>query len=149
MKSKNLRKGFDYIGITCVFICHDGKGNILMHKRSKNCRDEIGCWDAGGGALEFGETFEEGVKREIKEEYCSDVINLKFLGPHNIIREHNREKTHWVALLFMAQVDPTQVKIGEPKSMDEIGWFSEDNLPTPLHSAFLPFFKIVKSKLKS
>lgn len=40
-------KGIDYIGITCIFFCHDGNGKILMHKRSKNCRDEIGNWDIG------------------------------------------------------------------------------------------------------
>jgi ADP-ribose pyrophosphatase YjhB (NUDIX family) len=40
-----------------------------MHCRSKNCRDEQGCWDCGGGSMEFGETFEETVKREVEEEY--------------------------------------------------------------------------------
>lgn len=39
---KDLQRGIDFIGITCVFYCHDGQGNFLMHKRSKNCRDEIG-----------------------------------------------------------------------------------------------------------
>ncbi len=51
-----MKKGIDYIGVTCVFYCHDGKGKLLLHKRSENCRDEKGRWDCGGGAMELGET---------------------------------------------------------------------------------------------
>ncbi len=44
-----MKRGFDYIGVTCVFYCYDKKGRLLLHKRSNKCRDEIGRWDAGGG----------------------------------------------------------------------------------------------------
>ena len=44
-----MQKGIDFIGITTVFFCHDGKGKFLMAKRSKNARDEHGRWDIGGG----------------------------------------------------------------------------------------------------
>ncbi len=144
---REFLKGVNYIGVTCVFFCHDGQGNFLMHQRSQNCRDEQGRWDVGGGALEFGETFEEGAIREIKEEYCCNVLDLKFLGAHNALRSHLEQKTHWIALLFAARVDPNQVKIGEPQKMDKIGWFSENNLPSPLHSFFPPLFEVAKKEL--
>lgn len=145
---KELKTGVDYIGVTCVFFCHDGKGNLLLHKRSENCRDEIGNWDVGGGSLEFGETFEEGVRREIKEEYCCEVLDLKFVGIKNVLRKnHKNQKTHWIALLFAAKVSPSQVKIGDPIAMDELGWFSENNLPTPIHSFFQPCYELVKEEL--
>ena len=142
---KELKKGVDYIGVTCVFFCHDGKGNLVMHKRSQNCRDERGNWDVGGGSLEFGESFEEGVKREIKEEYSCDVLDLKFVEARNVLRKnHDNKKTHWIALLFVAKVDPEQVKIGDPDAMDEIGWFSENNWPKPMHSYFDSCYDIIK-----
>lgn len=147
-KKSELKKGVDFIGVTCVFFCHDGKGNFLMHKRSKSCRDEWGNWDVGGGSLEFGESFEEGVRREIKEEYSCDVLDLKLVGPQNILRKLRNRKTHWVALLFLAQVDPKQVQIGEPDYMDEIGWFSEGNWPEPIHSNFHISHQMVKDYLK-
>lgn len=115
----DLKRGVDYIGITCVFYCHDGKGNLLLHKRSNKCRDEIGNWDTGGGSMEHGETFEQAVRREVKEEYCVDIIDLKHLGVNNVIRKNGKQKTHWVAVLFAAQVDPKKVKIGEPEKMVE------------------------------
>ncbi len=61
----NLKPGVDYIGVTTSFYCNDGKGNFLLHKRSKNTRDENGRWDPGGGQLEFGEKPEKGVLREV------------------------------------------------------------------------------------
>ena len=60
----DLKKGVDFTGVAIVFICHDGNGNILMHKRSQNCRDEQGRWDIGGGSLEFGHLVEDTLKRE-------------------------------------------------------------------------------------
>ena len=68
-KVTDAKRGVDYIGVVCCFFCHDGNGKLLMHKRSKNCRDEIGVWDCGGGAMEFGEDFEQAARREIGEEY--------------------------------------------------------------------------------
>lgn len=142
---KELKKGVDFIGVTCVFFCHDGKGNLLMHKRSQNCRDERGNWDVGGGSLEFGESFEEGTRREIKEEYCCDVSDLKFVEARNVLRvNHENKKTHWIALLFVAKVDPKQVKIGEPDAMEEIGWFTEKSWPEPMHSYFYSCYGVVR-----
>ena len=130
------KRGVDYIGVTVNFYCHDGKGNILMHKRSKKCRDEIGNWDPGGGSMEHGETFEQAVRREVKEEYGVEILQLKHLGVNNVLRKNGNQKTHWVAIVFAAQVNPKQFKIGEPEKMADIGWFSLTNLPSPLHSMF-------------
>ncbi len=67
-KTHGLKRGEDYIGVTCVFFCHDGNGRFLLHKRSEKCRDEQGRWDCGGGSMEHGETFEQAVCRESGEE---------------------------------------------------------------------------------
>lgn len=147
MKKKDLQRGVDYIGVTVVFYCHDGKGNFLMHKRSINCRDEIGCWDVGGGSMEFGETFEDAVRREIREEYCCEVKKLNFVTSYNVLRKNGGKNTHWIALIFTARLDPKKVSIGEPDYMEEIGWFNLNNLPEPLHSQFYTFFDLIKKHL--
>ncbi len=139
-----MKQGFDYIGVTTVFYCHDGKGKLLLHKRSQTCRDEKGKWDCGGGALKFGETWEQGIRRELKEEYCCKALKLQFAGVNNVLRTHEGRITHWIAILFAVQVDPKEVKIGNKRKMKQIGWFKLSNLPKPLHSMLRPHLQYVK-----
>ena len=141
------KKGQDFTGVSVVFICHDGKGNILMNQRSKNCRDEQGNWDIGAGSLEFGHKVEDTLKREIKEEYCTDVLGYEFLGFRDIHRDNNGRNTHWISLDFKVHVDRSKVQIGEPHKADAIGWFARDKFPTPLHSQLPKFLEKYKDKL--
>jgi ADP-ribose pyrophosphatase YjhB (NUDIX family) len=129
-----MRAGIDYIGITVVFFCHDGNGNVLLHKRSENCRDEVGRWDCGAGRVEHGETFEEALHREIKEEYGAVPREVIFAGANNVLRNQEDKTTHWVALTHAVLVDPSEVVNGEPHKIEELGWFPFDDMPEPLHS---------------
>lgn len=131
-----MKIGFDYIGITTPFYCHNGNGKLLMHKRTNKCRDEHNKWDAGSGKLEFGLSLEENVLKEILEEYgCSGLIEEQ-MPPQDIFRDQNGLKTHWVAIPFFIKVNPLEVKNNEPEKMEQLGWFSIDNLPEPLHTGF-------------
>lgn len=137
-----MKAGIDYIGITTPFYCNDGKGKFLLNKRSIHCRDEQGTWDPGGGQLEFGETLEQSVLREVREEYrCASTIQ-EALPPHSILRVHNGQNTHWLAIPFFILVDPSKVKNNVPEKIDEIGWFPLDALPKPLHTGFAYSLKI-------
>jgi len=144
---KDAKRGVDYIGVTNVFFCHDGQGNLLLHKRSAACRDEQGRWDCGGGAMEFGETFEQAVAREIREEYGVEPLELVRATTANVLRENNGVKTHWIAVIHVAKVDPADVRINEPEKMDEIGWFKVGELPEPLHSVLMRHFDLVKDHI--
>lgn len=131
-----MQKGFDFIGVAVVYFCHDGKGNYLFAKRSQGARDEPGTWDTGGGGLEFGETVEECLAKEIKEEYCADILQSQFLGYRDVFRDHDGRPTRWIAFHFKVLIDPAQAKIGEPHKFDELRWFRLDHLPpvSELHS---------------
>lgn len=131
-----MKQGIDYIGVNCVFFCHDGNGNILLHKRSQACRDEHGAWDCGAGAVEHGETFEQTIRRELQEEYGAVPLAIQYVGTRNLIRElAHGQKSHWILNVHLVLVDPQEVKIGEPEKMEEFGWFSIEALPSPRHSA--------------
>ncbi len=144
----DFKKGFDYIGVCVVYFCHDGKGNFVMAKRNNNTRDEHGLWDIGGGGIDFGDSIEDTIRKEIKEEYCTNVLKIEFLGYRDVHRKHKDKETHWVALDFKVLIDPQKVKIGEPDKFDEIGWFTLDNIPKNIHSQLPTFFKLHHNKLK-
>ncbi|MDQ5950165.1 MAG: 8-oxo-dGTP diphosphatase [Patescibacteria group bacterium] len=142
-----MKKGQDFTGVSVVYFCHDGKGNVLLNKRGENCRDEKGVWDCGGGGLEFGDKVEETLKKEIAEEYCTDVLGFEFLGYRDVHREHGSQKTHWIALDFKVLVDREKVSNGEPHKFDEVCWFPISALPTPLHSQLPHFLEKYKGRL--
>lgn len=144
-----MKKGEDYVGVTLSFFCHDGKGNFILAKRSTNCRDEHGRWDFGGGSVEHGDTVEERLRQEIKEEYCTDVLSFEFLGYRDIHREHDGKQTHWISLDFKVLVDPAQVRNGEPHKFDDLGWFTLDALPSPLHSQAGAWQKLYFERLRT
>lgn len=75
------------------------------------------------------------------------VLNLKHASTHNVLRRNGKTKTHWLALLFVAQVDPKKAKIGDPEKMDGLAWFNNQKLPNPLHSMLLEHLEMVKAEI--
>ncbi len=136
--------GTDYTGIVVCALVHDGKGNILLLKRGNGARDEHGAWDICGGALDFGEAIEDGLRREIKEELATEPEQIKFMRPLSVVRKQNGAKTHWLALCHAVRVKPSTVTLAEPHKFDELGWFSTGSLPNPLHSQFHKILAMAK-----
>ena len=124
-----MQRGVDYIGTTVRFFCHDGNGKLFLARRSKNTRDEHGRWDPGGGGLKHGESVEESMRREVKEEYGVTPLDTQFIGYFDAFRETPEGlPNHWLAMCFAVKVDPDEVTINEPEMVDDSGWFTLDNL---------------------
>jgi len=151
MNDDELRahKGTSFVGITTSFMCHDGQGEFVMSRRSQNARDEQGTWEIGGGGLKWGNTAEATARREVEEEYGATILGLEFLGYRDIFRKlADGTPTHWVGIDFAILVDRKTVKINEPDMIDDLGWFTLELLPTPLHSQQKPFFQKYEKQLK-
>jgi len=144
---KNLRAGTHYPGVCVVFICHDGMGRVLLHRRSAMCRDEHHLWDSGAGQLELHEGFEAAVRRGVKEKYCCQALRIDYASTANVLRKHEGVRSHWVAIVFAVLVDPTKVRIGEPDKMDALDWFLSQAFPEHLHSKFAQHYNSVKHLL--
>jgi len=121
-----MKAGTDYIGVGCGGLAINEKDEVLLLKRGKNSKNEVGMWSKFGGQVEFGQTVEETLKKEAMEEIGCEIEILELINYVNhIIPE---EKQHWVSFNFLVKI------IGEPKNMephkcDEMGWFHIDNLP--------------------
>lgn len=126
-----MKPGIDYIGVSVGAMIFNEKNELFLTKRSKKATNERGCWEVPGGKVEFGETLEHAVKREIREEYGVDIELVKqFPAANHLIPA---EKQHWVPTTFLAKIKVGQKpRICEPEKCDEIGWFPLDNLPQPL-----------------
>ena len=143
-----MKKGYDYIGQAAVTMCHDGNGKYLLGLRSDKCRDEHLRWDPiGSGGIEFGDTIEETIHKEVKEECNADVLKIERLGVREVFREIDGKQSHWIQHDFKVQIDPSQVKINEPDKCLELRWCTIDEIPEPRHSQFPIFLEMYKDKL--
>lgn len=136
-----MSPGADYTAIAVVFYCHDGKGNFVMDLRGPNCRDEQGKWEIGGGRLHFGEKVEDAIRREVQEEYCTEVVSMEYLGFREVFREQDGAPTHWVSLDFSVLVKPELVANGEPDKHEKVKWFTRETIPKNVHSQFPVFLE--------
>jgi len=142
-------KGTSFVGVGTVFFCHDGKGKFLMSKRSQKCRDEQGRWEVAGGGLKWGVTAEDNLIREVKEEFGAEAKNIDFMGYRDVFRKlEDGTPTHWVMLDFAVEVNPAEVKRNEPDMSDEIGWFTLDSQPQPLHSQHTTLMNKYKKEIE-
>lgn len=128
-----MKAGIDYPGVCVVFFCHDGNGNYLFQKRGKGARDQHGTWENGGGGIEHGETIEEALFREVREEYSCDCIAHEYIGVETYLSQEDEGMNHWITHLYLVKIERDKAQIGEPNKIDELAWFTLDNLPTPLH----------------
>lgn len=131
-----MQIGFDYIGVGVCAVCHDGKGRVLLNLRSENCRDEWHKWDNCGGAMKLGESGEECVKRELREEYGCRPIKCQYGGIIEMKRQNGEKINHWLILAYLVQIDPNEAKNNELHKFEQVKWFERHELPQNRHSFF-------------
>lgn len=67
-----------------------------------------------GGRVEFGETLEEALKREIKEETDLSVRDIQFLGiQESIVNPEYHERRHFIFFDYMCRTDDAAVTLNE------------------------------------
>jgi ADP-ribose pyrophosphatase YjhB (NUDIX family) len=121
---------------TAAAVVFDAQGRLLLHRRSDN-----GHWALPGGALETGETAEQSIIREVKEETGYDVKVIRLIGiysdpRHTTITYPEGDTVSYVSLLFECAVVG-----GAPALSDEstaVDWFPPDALPQPFHAGHIP-----------
>ena len=122
-----MKKGIDYIGVGVGAIIFDRKGRVFLAKRGREARNEAGKWEFPGGGVEFNETLEHALVREVREEYGIEIEVESLLDVVNhMIPE---EKQHWVSPTFICSITSGTPIIKEPHKCEEIGWFKLDRIP--------------------
>ena len=94
---------------------------ILLIKRA--AENYTGYWALIGGYLEWDESLEDCVKREVKEEVGLDVTNVKLL---NVYSDPERSPVQDISAAYVVEA------FGEPKAGDDASdfqWCPLDNLP--------------------
>jgi len=101
---------------------------VLLQLRAKP--PEAGRWDIAGGKVEWGETVENALLRELREEIGSKCRIVKLLCVTNHIVPD--DDAHWVAPAFLVVIEEGEPTNLEPESAAEVAWFRLDALPEKL-----------------
>ena len=105
-------------------IIHENR--ILLALRGKP--PSQGMWGLPGGVVEVGETLEEAVVREIKEETSVDVEPIKLITIFDTIRrdKEGRIKTHFILFEYLCKYLGGEVKAAS--DAPDARWISLDAL---------------------
>lgn len=89
-----------------------------------------GTWSFPGGHLELGESFEDCVHRELREETGLEIDRPEFWCVTN--DWYPDEGLHYVTLVYSGNHVGGSLKVKEPDKCEEWRWFSPSDLPKPL-----------------
>lgn len=105
------------VGVGAVIIC-DGK--ILLEKRKND--PGKGKWSIPGGLVELGESVEQTVIREVKEETGLDVEKPEHIDVvDNIIKDRNSEvKYHFIINDYFVKLKGGKLEVGSDAG--ELRW---------------------------
>jgi len=128
---------------TVVAIIYDKKTNrFLFVKRSIAPR--CGEWDTVGGFLEPGETAEECLLREAKEEIGCGFSDVQILGTHISIYGETGLMTLGVS--FLCQLDDGSITLEEEEN-SEFKWFSPSEQLTLAFKDGREAYSLAKNKI--
>jgi len=99
----------------------NAQGEILLIQQKK--KKSSGYWLLPGGGIEFGETAETALIRELKEELGLDVVSMNFIALNESIDPGGQR--HLVQLIFLVKVkDGIPVLDAREKAITGFGYFS-------------------------
>ncbi|MGV3666309.1 MAG: NUDIX hydrolase [Leptospira bouyouniensis] len=113
LKSKSMR-------VRVAALIQDPKGKILLVQQQKK---QSGYWLLPGGGIEFGESGEEALKRELKEELSLEVSHSEFLLLNESIDPN--QKRHLIQIVFLTKVKELLPVINaQEKAISGFGYFT-------------------------
>jgi mutator protein MutT len=111
------------VGVGAVIICN---GKILLEKRKNE--PGRGKWSIPGGLVELGESLEQTVIREVKEETGLDVADPEIIDVVDTISvdENGRIKYHFVIVDYFLKLKGGTLKAAD--DAEELRWVKLDDV---------------------
>ena len=104
-----------------VFAVIEREGRYLLARRR-----DIGWWNLAGGGLELGETVEQGLAREVREEIGASITIERLLGVYSKTRKNE------VVLAFLCHLTDDSPAPGLSDEVSEVAWFLPNGFPVDL-----------------
>ncbi len=119
---------YEPVRVGCTIIVHR-HGNVLLGERGEACETAKNLYALPGGRMDYGETPEAGILRELLEETGLEgkKKDLKFFRYAN---EYFPEQgKHYVSLVFIMELTEGEPILTEPDKCKGWEWIAVENLP--------------------
>lgn len=129
------------VKVMCV-IRHEGK--LLLHRGVDDANGEA-FLRPFGGHVEFGETGEEAIRREIKEETGADITDVRLWEVKENLFTYHCEPAHEIIFFYEGKITDESVLSKQTFSFTdggrtiEAGWFSKEDVERENISIYPPF----------
>ncbi len=104
-----------------VFAVIEREGRYLLARRR-----DIGWWNLAGGGMEYGETVQEALAREVREEIGCAIQIRRLVGVYS--KPRKRE----VVLAFLCALAPGSPEPATSEEVSEVAWFVPPEFPADL-----------------
>ena len=120
---KRLYPSQPVVGVGAIIVCN---GKILLEKRKSE--PGRGKWSVPGGLVELGESTEQAVIREVKEETGLDVENPELIDVvNNIILDANGKiEYHFVIVDYFVKLRGGELNAAD--DAEELKWVALDDV---------------------
>ncbi len=109
-----------YIAVKAA-IYHYGK--ILIVRRSSEARGDYGTWELPGGRLEFGESPEDALHRELREEVGMDVSVIKLISTWTFLKD---EDTQLVGITYLCYPLEEEQEVTLSHEHTDFDWLTDN-----------------------
>lgn len=113
-------KDHPWIGVDNIIV--DKEGKILLMKRSKQEKNFPDKWGLISGTIEWGETVEQALKREAREEVGVEVEVVRYTGRYYDKPGRHPSKT-MICLPHICKIVKGEPKVNQPEEVQEVRWF--------------------------
>lgn len=118
-------------------LIRDERGRVLLIKRR-----DFGVWGLPGGTQEIGESIDQTIVREVREEVGLIVEPAQLLGvrtsPRLDVTFPNGDEVQPYVVLFECRVLGGELKTDDDEVLD-VGWFDFDHLPSLTRNTLIAF----------
>lgn len=132
------------MAVAAMGILYNQEKGLLLEKRT-----DTGEWCTPGGAIELGESLEDALEREIKEETNLDIANPKLFDiKANVHMVYpNKDEVYYTDVVY--EINEFYGELKPDRESTELKFFGLDNLPQnimPTQIGYIERFVAEKQK---